>query len=58
MIDLQQALKTAQNAALNAGDFLLQEQKKVEIIKFKDRQDILTSADLGAEKIIIKTLQS
>ncbi|GAF69855.1 unnamed protein product [marine sediment metagenome] len=57
MIDLKEALDFAEKLALKAGKFLLENQKKVKIKKYKDRQDIQTNIDLQVEKIIISAIQ-
>ena len=54
-------LKVAQNLAINvakqAGKILLDKLEKVEIVKFKDRQDIATNLDYEVEKIIIGAIR-
>jgi myo-inositol-1(or 4)-monophosphatase len=57
MIDLGQARSVAERLASQAGEFLLQERERVKILDYKDRQDIVTSADLEVEKLIIDGLQ-
>ena len=39
-----------------AGKILLKEQKKVRIVKYKDRKDIVTSTDLASEKFVINEI--
>lgn len=55
-VDLVKAKKTAEKAALKAGEFLIKKQAQVKVKAFKDRQDIVTNTDLDAEKIILKHL--
>ncbi len=57
MIDLGEAQKFSNKLALEVGKFLLQNQDKITIKKFKDRQDIQTDIDLRAEKIVVGALQ-
>lgn len=57
MVDLKKTLKFAENLAKKVGLFLLENQNKVEVLKFKDRQDILTNIDLQAEGIILDALK-
>lgn len=55
-INLKKSLKVAEEAARKAGGFLTENQDKVEVLKFKEREDILTNIDLEAEKIIIEAI--
>lgn len=57
MINLLKLDRFINNLLTQAGLFLLQEQKKAQIKVYKDDVDIATSADLGAEKIIINGIQ-
>jgi len=57
MFDLNKALKFAQNLSIKVSDFLLKNEDKVRIKKYKDKEDILTNIDLQAEKIIIEAIQ-
>ena len=56
-INLKRAREVAERTAKKAGKFLLENQNKVEVLKFKDRQDILTNIDLRAEQIILSALK-
>lgn len=51
--------QTATKAAREAGELLLENFKKLDgrIFKFKNKHEILTSLDLQAEKIILKTIR-
>lgn len=56
-LDELRDLKTfAEQLVLDAGEILLKEQKRVRVVKFKDRQDIATTADLASEKFIIDSI--
>jgi len=60
MIDLNRARKFSEEVAKEAGHFLLENQKKVQIKAYKaykDRQDIVTNVDLASEKIIISAIE-
>ena len=50
--------KVATEAVKEAGKMLMKNFNKVAILRYKDRQDILTDADLKAEKIIINKIKS
>ncbi|MCX6764518.1 MAG: inositol monophosphatase family protein [Candidatus Nealsonbacteria bacterium] len=50
--------KIAIEAAKEAGKMLMKNFNKATVIKYKDRQDVLTDADLRAEKIIINKIKS
>ena len=56
-IDLIKAKKFSKKLALKAGKFLIENQKRVKIKAYKDRQDIVTNVDLQAEKIIISAIE-
>lgn len=47
----------AEKTAIKAGKLLLKEQDKVTIVKYKDKQDIATTADLKSEKLIISEIE-
>lgn len=57
MSDLKRTKKFAEKLAKKVGQFLLKKQNQVEILRFKDRQDILTNIDLQAEKIILESIK-
>jgi len=54
-------LKFVQNFAVNlakkTGKILMDNSEKIEIVKFKDRQDIATNLDYKIEEIIIKAIK-
>ncbi|NQS96987.1 MAG: inositol monophosphatase [candidate division Zixibacteria bacterium] len=50
-------LNAGLEAAKEAGEFLMSKFGKVESVSSKDRNDILTEADLGAEEIILRRLK-
>lgn len=54
---LKKAKVFAEKLAVVVGESLLNRQEKVQILKYKDRQDILTDADLESEKIIIQAVK-
>lgn len=54
--ELKKLLLFAEKNAKNAGKILLKEQKRVRIVKHKDVQDIVTTADLASEKYIIEEI--
>jgi myo-inositol-1(or 4)-monophosphatase len=54
--DLNNFLIFSQNLAHNVGKILLKEQYKVKIIKYKDRKDIATTADLASEEYVISEI--
>lgn len=56
-IDLIEAKKFAEQIAKRAGQFLLENQKKAKVKRYKDRQDIVTNIDLQVEKIIISAIE-
>ena len=47
----------AEQLVLKAGKVLLDHQKSVRIVKYKDIQDIATSADFASERFIIESIQ-
>lgn len=53
---LKELLDFAENLAIKAGEILLNEQNKLKIVKFKDVQDIATSADIASEKYTIDAI--
>lgn len=57
MLNLVNALKFVQNLSVKVGKFLVENQDKVKVKKYKDREDIVTNIDLQAEEIIIKAIQ-
>lgn len=57
MLNLVNALKFAQNLSIKVGNFLVKNEDKVRIKKYKDKEDILTNIDLRAEKIILEAIQ-
>lgn len=57
MINLTHARSVAEKLAREAGELLLQERERVKVFDYKDRQDVVTSADLAAEKLIIDGLK-
>ena len=57
IVDLIKAKKFTEELAKKAGKFLLKNQEKVKIKRYKDRQDIVTNIDLQAEKIIISAIE-
>lgn len=56
-VNLKNARELAEKIARRVGKFLLKKQNEVEILQFKDRQDILTNVDLQAEKKIIEAIE-
>ena len=56
--ELKKLLKFTENLARESGKILLKEQKGVKIIRYKDRQDIATNADLISENYIIENVLS
>jgi myo-inositol-1(or 4)-monophosphatase len=56
-INLKKAKVIAEKIARQVGEFLLEKQNEVEILEFKDRQDILTNIDLQAERMILSVLE-
>lgn len=54
--DLTKLLYFSKDIIKNAGQIILENQGKVKIVKFKDRKDIATSADLASEKYIIESI--
>lgn len=50
--------KLAEQLVSQAGRYLLQQQSSTNILQYKDRQDICTTADLEAEAIIIKGIRN
>ena len=57
MIDLKKALEFSEKLAWQAGKYLIENQTKVEIVKWKDRQDVCTNIDLETEKIIVGAIE-
>lgn len=55
-MNLKTAKQVAEAAALQAGKFILQNQNKVKVKAYKDRQDIVTNIDLAVEQLIIDRL--
>lgn len=55
--NLLKAKNFAENLAKKAGKFLLENQEKVKITEYKNRQDICTNVDLAVEKVAIKTIE-
>lgn len=55
-INLKKTKDFAEKLAKRVGKFLLEKQNEVEILEFKDRQDILTNIDLQAEEIIVNAI--
>ncbi len=55
--DLQKARTFAEKLSKKVGKFLVKNQDKIKITKYKDRQDIQTNIDLQAEKIFIKAIE-
>ncbi len=56
-MDLHFTLKFAEQLAVKTGEQILEKQKHIKIIAFKDRQDIVTNADLDAEQSIIRKIK-
>src|SRR3990172_3534030 len=48
--------KFAEDLAVKAGKLVLAGQKKLQIVKYKDLQDVTTSVDLKSEKLIIDAI--
>jgi len=57
MLDLTQALKFAESLAVQTGEIIEQGKSKIEVVTFKDRQDIATNVDLQAEAFIISAIK-
>lgn len=57
MLNLVNTLKFVRNLSRQVGKFLVENQDKVKVKKYKDREDIVTNIDLQAEEIIIKAIQ-
>lgn len=57
MLNLVNTLKFVQNLSVKVGKFLVENQDKVKVKKYKDKEDIVTNIDLQAEEIIIKAIQ-
>ncbi|OGB79811.1 hypothetical protein A2011_01840 [candidate division CPR3 bacterium GWE2_35_7] len=55
--ELKKTLSFTENLAQKVGEYLLDNQKKVTVLNYKNRQDILTNIDVGAEKIIIEAIE-
>jgi len=56
-LNLKSAQKFAEGLAKKAGKFLMENQDKIKIIQYKDRQDICTNIDLAVEKIVLDAIQ-
>ncbi len=54
--DLKTYFSFAKKVALNVGKILVKEQEKVKVVRFKDRKDIATSADLASEDFVIHSI--
>lgn len=57
-VSLSKAKSVAQKAALKAGKYIKKNRTQVKVKGQKDRQDIVTNIDLGAEKIIIDLISN
>lgn len=57
-INLNEALKFSENLAIKVGALIEKGKTKIEVVKFKDRQDIATNIDLEAEKLIISAINT
>ncbi len=55
-VDLKGFFTFTEYLAKESGKILLKEQNKVKIVKYKDRNDIATSADLASEEFITKQI--
>lgn len=55
--ELTRTLEFAEDLARKVGQFLLENQSKVSVVKYKDKEDILTNIDLAAEKMIIDAIK-
>ena len=53
---LKKYLEFSQNLAKEVGQILLSEQNNFKVIKFKDRKDVATSADIKSEEHVIKNI--
>lgn len=59
MRDLKHVLQVTLDAAKQAGKFIVAEREKGEFhISFKGERDLVTEADLGAEKIILSVIRA
>jgi len=56
--DLKELLSFSQSLAQKSGEVVLKLQEKFKIVKYKDTQDIATSADLASEKLIVSAIQN
>ncbi|OGV95832.1 hypothetical protein A2W24_02135 [Microgenomates group bacterium RBG_16_45_19] len=56
VLDLKSALNFAQNLAQSVGEKLLAMQNNVSVVAFKERQDMVTTADYAAEKLYLKAI--
>lgn len=56
-LDLLKTKDFVEKLVKEAGKFLLENQNKVQIKKYKDRQDICTNIDLAVEKMVIEALE-
>lgn len=56
MLSLKKLQQFAEETAIKAGKLLLKQQSHVKIVKFKDQQDISTTADLESEKLILAAI--
>ena len=55
--DKKQILEFTEELSQKVGQYLLDNQKEVTILNYKNRQDILTNIDIAAEKIIIEAIE-
>lgn len=56
MLSPKQLQQFTETIAIKAGKLLLKQQSHVKIVKFKDQQDISTTADLESEKLILAAI--
>jgi len=54
--DFSEYRKFAEELATRAGKLILEGQKELQIVKYKDLQDVTTSVDLASEKLIIDAI--
>jgi myo-inositol-1(or 4)-monophosphatase len=54
---LQEFLSFSRNIAKTVGKILLNKQRNVTVVKYKDKQDIATTADLASEDFVINAIQ-
>ncbi len=57
-MDFLQYKNFAEDLAKKAGKILLENQIKAKVVKYKDSQDIATTADLASEKFIIREISN